>query len=242
MRPQPAKEHPILNDQPLNEAEFAALRALDTPTVCNALEITSPERRATGFTTTALVCARPGLPSIVGYARTATLRAATPAAPGAADRIAYYDYVAGGRGPTLSIIEDIDERPGFGAFWGEVNTNIHQAIGCLGVITNGSIRDLPDCAEGFQLLAGNVGPSHAHVHIVDFGKPVTIHGMTVQSGDLIHADQHGAVVIPHGVARDIPAAAAKIIDREAIVLTACKTPGSGIESVKAALAKAAEYH
>ena len=231
-----------MTDQPLSETEFAALRALDTPTVCNALEITSPECRATGFTVTPLVCARPNLPPIVGYARTATLRSMRPAAPGVADRIAYYDYVAGGQGPTITIIEDIDDQAGFGAFWGEVNTNIHKAIGCIGVITNGSIRDLPDCAEGFQLLAGNIGPSHAHVHIVDFGKPVTINGMKVQSGDLIHADQHGAVIIPHDAARDIPAAAAKIVEREAIVLAACKAPGSGIESVKAALAKAAEYH
>jgi regulator of RNase E activity RraA len=240
--PVPIKEYLILSDQPLSESEFAALRALDTPTVCNALEITSPERRAIGFTTTPLVCARPHLPSIVGYARTATLRAMQPTVPDIVDRIAYYDYVAGGQGPTITIIEDIDDQPGFGAFWGEVNTNIHQAIGCLGVITNGSIRDLPDCAQGFVLLAGNVGPSHAHVHIVDFGKPVTIHGMAVQSGDLIHADQHGAVIIPHDVARDIPAAAASIVAREAIVLAACKAPGAGIASVKAALSKAAEYH
>jgi len=232
-----------LTDQPLDENDLAALRALDTPTICNALEITSPERRAIGFTTTPLVCPRPHLPPIVGYARTATLRAMKPAAPGVADRIAYYEYVAAGAGPTISMIEDIDDQPGFGAFWGEVNTNIHKAIGCIGVITNGSIRDLPDSAEGFQLLAGNIGPSHAHVHLVDFGGTVTINGMTVQSGDLIHADQHGAVVIPHGVARDIAAAAAaKIIERESIVLAACQAPGSGIESVKAALAKAAEYH
>jgi len=226
----------------LNETDFAALRALDTPTVCNALEITSPERRAIGFTVTPLVCARPKLPPIVGYARTATLRSMQPAAPGAADRIAYYDYVASGQGPSIAVIQDIDLQPGFGAFWGEVNTNIHKALGCLGVVTNGSIRDLPDCAEGFQLLAGIVGPSHAHVHIVDFGNPVTVNAMAVQSGDLIHADQHGAVVIPHDVALDIPAAAAKIMEREAIVLAACKASGAGIASVKAALAKAAEYH
>ncbi len=231
-----------MTDQPLSEAEFAALRALDTPTVCNALEITSADRRAIGFTTTPLVCVRPQLPPIVGYARTATLRSMRPAAADVVDRIAYYDYVAAGAGPTITVIEDIDDQAGFGAFWGEVNTNIHQAIGCLGVITNGSIRDLPDCAEGFQLLAGNIGPSHAHVHIIAFGDPVTIHGMEVQSGDLIHADQHGAVIIPHGVARDIPAAAAKIVEREAIVLAACKAPESGIDTVKAALAKAAEYH
>lgn len=226
----------------LTEEDFAALRALDTPTVCNALEITSPERRAMGFTTTPLVCPRPHLPPMVGFARTATLRSMKPAAPGVVNRVAYYEYVAAGTGPTITCIQDIDDHPGFGAFWGEVNTNIHKAIGCLGVITTGSIRDLPDCAEGFQLLADRVGPSHAHVHIVDFGKPVHIHGMDVQSGDLIHADQHGAVVIPIEVAREVPKAAKQIQNREAIVLAACKAKGANIETVKAALAKSAEYH
>ncbi len=231
-----------MTDQPLSEAELDALRALDTPTVCNALEIVAPERRAIGFTTTPLVCPRPELPPSVGYARTARLRSMRPAQSGIVDRVAYYDYVAEAPGPTISIIEDIDTQPGYGAFWGEVNTNIHKAIGCLGVVTSGSIRDIDDCAAGFQLLAGNIGPSHAHVHIVDFGGPVSIHGMDVESNDLIHADQHGAVVIPMSVARDVPAAAQKIIKREAIVLGACKAPGAGIDSVKAALAKAAEYH
>ena len=228
--------------KPLTEADLDALRALDTPTVCNALEIVAPERRAIGFTTAPLVCPRPELPPIVGYARTARQRSIRPAQVGAAERVAYYEYIAKAPGPTIVIIEDIDTQTGYGAFWGEVNSNIHKAIGCLGVVTSGSIRDIPDCAEGFQLLAGNIGPSHAHVHIVDFGTPVNVHGMDVETNDLVHADQHGAVVIPIEVARDVPAAAQKIIDREAIVLEACKVPGAGIESIKAAIAKAAEYH
>lgn len=230
-----------MTDDILNESELAALRALDTPTVCNALEVVAPERRAYGFTTTPLVCPRPSLPPIVGYARTARIRAAAPARR-TVDRIAYYEYVASGPTPRISVIQDIDQTPGFGAFWGEVNTNIHKTLGCLGVVTNGSIRDLDDCAEGFQLLAGNVGPSHAHVHLVDFGGEINVANMTVSDSDLIHADQHGAVVIPHTVARDVPAAAAKIAAREAITLEACKKPGAGIEDIKAALAKAAEYH
>jgi regulator of RNase E activity RraA len=237
-----------MSEDILSEAEFAALVALDTPTVCNALEIVAPHRRAVGFTTKQLVCPRPGLPPIVGYARTARMRAMTPALPEAVDRVAYYEYVAAGadgaqsKTPRIIVIEDLDSSPGFGAFWGEVNTNIHKAIGCLGLITNGSIRDLDDCAEGFQMLAGNVGPSHAHVHITDFGGDIIVHGMAVSSGDLIHADQHGAVIIPHDVARAVPEAAAQIAAREAIVLDACKAPGSGIAEVKAALSKAAEYH
>ena len=231
-----------MKDSPLKQAAFAALRAWDTPTICNALEITSPERRAIGFTVEPLVCAFPDLDPIVGYARTARQRSIRPAQVGAAERIAYYEYIAEAPGPTIVIIEDIDTQTGYGAFWGEVNSNIHKAIGCLGVVTSGSIRDIPDCAEGFQLLAGNIGPSHAHVHIVDFGTPVNVHGMDVETNDLVHADQHGAVIIPIEVARDVPAAAQKIIDREAIVLEACKAPGAGIESIKAAIAKAAEYH
>ena len=226
--------------KPLTEADLDALRALDTPTVCNALEIVAPERRAIGFTTAPLVCPRPELPPIVGYARTARQRSIRPAQVGAAERIAYYEYIAEAPGPTIVIIEDIDTQTGYGAFWGEVNSNIHKAIGCLGVVTSGSIRDIPDCAEGFQLLAGNIGPSHAHVHIVDFGTPGNVLGMDVKTNDLVHADQHGAVIIPIEVARDVPAAAQKIIDREAIVLEACKAPGAGIESIKAAIAKAAE--
>lgn len=230
-----------MTDTPLTEAELDALRALDTPTVCNALEVVAPERRAYGFTTTPLVCARPHLPPIVGYARTARIRAMAPARE-AVDRVTYLEYVADGPAPRISVIEDLDITPGFGAFWGEVNSNIHKALGCLGVVTGGSIRDLPDCAEGFQLIAGNIGPSHAHVHLVDFGGTVTVANMEVSSGDLIHADQHGAVVIPHAVAREVPAAAAKIAERERITIDACQKPGAGIEEVKAAIAKAADYH
>src|SRR5262245_50782601 len=77
--------------------------------------------------------------------------------------------------------------PGYGAFWGEVQTNVHKALGCLGAVTNGSIRDLAGIAEGFQMLAGSIAPSHAYVHVVEFGISVTIHSMQVRSGDLIHA-------------------------------------------------------
>ena len=96
------------------------------------------------------------------------------------------------------MIQDIDGADvGYGAFWGEVQSNVHKALGCLGVITDGSIRDIPQWAPGFQALAGSIGPSHAWVHAENFGGEVRVAGMTVRSDDLIHADQHGAIVIPH---------------------------------------------
>ena len=112
-------------------------------------------------------------------------------------RLDYLDYVAAAPRPSIVVIEDLDgEQVGYGAFWGEVQTNVHKALGCLGTITNGSIRDIPVIAPGFQMLAGSIAPSHAYVHVVDFGGDVKIHGMAVKSGDLIHADRHGAVVVP----------------------------------------------
>ena len=142
----------------LSEQEFAALRALDTPTVCNAIEIVEPDRRLKGFTTAPLVCARPDLPPIVGYAVTATVRAMTTSPEAGAARATYLEHLAASSRPTIAIIHDIDPEPGFGAFWGEVNTAVHNALGCIGTVTNGSIRDLDECAESFQLLAGQIGP------------------------------------------------------------------------------------
>ena len=113
------------------------------------------------------------------------------------------------------MIQDLDEAHGYGSFWGEVNSNIHKGLGCNGVITNGSVRDLPDVAEGFQMLADRVGPSHAFVHVVDFGRPVTVCGMRVSDGDIIHADQHGAVVIPSHVCSKVKKAAQLVARRRA---------------------------
>ncbi|PCJ72610.1 MAG: acyl transferase [Dehalococcoidia bacterium] len=180
---------------PLNDQELSLLREIDTPTICNALEIVSPERRARGFTVRHLHCAFPALAPMVGYARTARVRAATPPSAGNEDqtaaRVAYYRYIDEAPGPTVMVIEDIDTPPGFGSWWGEVHSNVHRALGALGVVTSGSVRDLDMIAEGFQLLSGSVGPSHAWVQLVDCGGEVNVHGMVTNSGDLIHADRHG---------------------------------------------------
>ncbi len=226
--------------------DLDALGSYDTPTICNALEIVAPERRARGFTTEALVCADPSLPPIVGRARTATIRA-VEAPPLSAEeqrnhRAAYYEYVAQGPGPTVTIIQDLDPRPGFGAFWGEVNSTVHKAFGCLGAVTNGSIRDLAMLAPGFQLLAGKIGPSHAHVHVVDFGGQVNVFGMTVEHGDLIHADRHGAVVIPMALVRKLPAAVDLVARREKVILDACKSADFDIDRLKEAMAESVEIH
>jgi regulator of RNase E activity RraA len=122
-------------------------------------------------------------------------------------------------GPRITVIQDIDGADvGYGAFWGEVQSNVHKALGCLGVITDGSIRDIPQWAPGFQALAGSIGPSHAWVHAEHFGGEVRVAGMTVKSDDLIHADQHGAIVIPYDVAAKLPDACELCGRRETPIL------------------------
>ena len=211
------------------------LRALDTPTVCNALEVVAPDRRGHGYSIEPFFCPRPELAPIVGFARTATIRAMTnpdaDPAEAARRRVAYYRHIAEGPAPSITVIQDVDDHPGYGAWWGEVNTNVHQGLGSLGVITNGSIRDIDDSAAGFQLLAGMPGPSHAWVRVESFGEPVEVHGMTVATGDLVHADRHGAVVIPIDVAADISAAAADIAAREAVLISASREPGFSADRI-----------
>jgi regulator of RNase E activity RraA len=231
---------------PLEPDLLAALRALDTPTVCNALEVVAPERRGTGHTIHPLVCGWPELPPIVGFARTATIRASHPSGRAAADdlatRLRYYRHVAEGPGPTITVIEDLDDPPGYGAWWGEVNTNLHKGLGSAGVITNGSIRDIPVSAPGFQLLAGSIGPSHAFVHVVDVGGTVTVAGMTVRPGDLLHADRHGAVVIPLEVVGTVAGAAERIARQEAMLIAAAREPGFGIDVLERLLTAGGGRH
>jgi regulator of RNase E activity RraA len=233
--------------EPLAQSVLDALARYDTPTICNALEIVAPERRLIGFTTRPLVCPFPDLPPIVGYARTATIRATAasslPSSEQSARRMAYYDYVGTGQGPRISAIQDIDgPDAGYGAFWGEVNSAIHKALGCLGVVTDGSIRDIPQWAPGFQALAGSIGPSHAHVHVHGFGDEIRVAGMTVRSGDLIHADRHGAVVIPLDVAAKLPDAAELCGRRETPILEIARSASFSLEKLREALAKSAEIH
>lgn len=232
--------------KPLSKAELAALAKLDTPTICNVVEELAPSRRGTGFTTHPLNCARPELGAMVGYAVTATIRAMHPStrAPAEQDAInkRYYEHVAAGPRPGIVVIEDLDSQPGFGAWWGEVHTTVHKGFGCAGTITNGSIRDLPLCAPGFQMLAGVIGPSHAYVHCVDAGITVTVAGMTVSPGDLIHADEHGAVVIPHDLARKVVALAKVQARREAVIIKAARAKGFTPAKLFAAMAKAKRLH
>lgn len=224
----------------ISTADLLKLQQWDTPTICNGLELINPDHRNHGFTIDPFVCLNPTQTPLIGYAKTATIRARTPSTH--ADyktlRLNYYQYIASAAAPSIVVIQDLDDKPGIGAFWGEVNTSIHLGLGVAGCVTNGSMRDLPDAAPGFQLLAGNVGPSHAHVHVNSFAEPVTVHDMSVKDGDIIHMDQHGAVVVPPDAVTELPGAIAKIARKEAIIIGAARSEGFNFDKLKEAFASA----
>ena len=228
--------------------DLAKLAEYDTPTMCNALEVMDPRWRTTGFTVRPMVCQFPDLKPVVGYARTARIASTEPnklqGAAAKKARLEYYKYIeSGGPRPSVCVLQDLDgDRAGFGAFWGEVQSNIHKGLGCLGVVTDGSIRDTHVWADGFQALSGSVVPSHAYVHAVDFGAEANVFGMRVKSGDIIHADRHGAVIVPPEAVRGIPAMVDLLVRREAVIIGAAKKKGFSFAKLAKAIADADEIH
>jgi regulator of RNase E activity RraA len=222
-------------DPALTVAELDALAAFDTPTICNALERLAPETQAHGYTTLPFVCGFPQQKPVVGYALTAAIRSARPLGLSAAEQRAlqdgYYRYVGASAGPSIVVIQDLDSPAGCGAFWGEVQSAIHVGLGVRGLVTNGSVRDLDQWAPGFQFLAGSIGPSHAYAKPVGFGSEVQVFGLRVRPGDLIHADRHGAVVVPSKLVRDVPGAAREVAAREARILAVARGPSCTAEKL-----------
>jgi 4-hydroxy-4-methyl-2-oxoglutarate aldolase len=161
------------------------------------------------------------MPPLAGFAR--------PHAPTA--RYCYYDhmdwweYVETIPAPRVIVFEDLDAKPGFGALFGEIHAQIGRALGCIGYVTNGAVRDLPGIARtGFHLFARGVSVSHAYAHVVDFGGPVEVGGLLVNPGDLLHGDLHGVVSVPAAIAGEIPRVAAELLAQEGELIQLCQ-PG-----------------
>lgn len=216
------------------------LRRIDTPTVCNAIEVAQGRRGFDGFTRGTVICTEPGR-SLVGFAATAQIAAlAPPSEPPEivrGRRMAYYKAMHDAPRPAVAVIEDLDFPDCIGAYWGEVNTTIHLGFGMAGALTNGVVRDLGDLPAGFPVIAGSIGPSHGFVHVRSIGTPVRVFGLTVRPGDLIHADRHGAVVVPADVIPALPAAIARLQATERLILDPARAEGFDFEAFEQAWAR-----
>ncbi len=212
----------------LTEAQLEELRQFDTPTVCNAIEKFKLRSKTEGYTSPAIKAIYPDRKPIVGYACTAKISARYPGTKENEETLyAYYQSILDCPSTPISVIQDIDEEP-IGSFWGEVQTTVHKALGCMGVITNGGVRDLDEAyALGFTYLASCILVSHAYIHMEATGTPVQIGGLLVHPGDLIHADKHGAVLIPNEVADQVADACRQMQEAELPVLNECKATEDG---------------
>jgi len=212
-----------------------ALRKISSPSIANAIETFNVRPRNQGFISSEIHCLFPELGPLVGHAVTAVIRAEPQPLDGhRSSTFAWWDYVLSIPAPRVIVVHDLDEPRGQGAQWGEVQANIHKALGAVGALTDGSVRDLDEVrALGFQFAAAHVSVSHAYVHMVDFGLPVKLGGLWVKPGDLIHADQHGVVTIPTDIAAKIPEAVAKVEADERQIISVCQAKDFSADKLKA---------
>jgi regulator of RNase E activity RraA len=217
---------------------LSLLQSVDTPTVCNAIEVAQGKRGFNRFTRGTMLHSNPGAPATVGFARTARISGLAPPVEDAdiirARRLDYYRSMSAGEGPSVAVIEDVDYPNCIAGWWGEVNVAVHKGLGLSGAVTNGVMRDLDVIDKGFPVLANAIGPSHGYVHVIDIATPVNIQGMRVAHGELIHADRHGALVIPAEVIDDLESSIEKVIAAEALVLGPASEPDFTIEKLEKA--------
>jgi 4-hydroxy-4-methyl-2-oxoglutarate aldolase len=216
----------------------ADLRKIDTCSVANAIENHEVRLRNEGFIQPGIRCQFPAMAPMVGYAVPVKIRCSTPSPEGHPykDRTDWWNYILKIPAPRVVVIQDVDTTPGLGAFIGEMHATILKTLGCVGAITNGTVRDLPAVAEmGFQLFASGTSVSHAYVHVVEIGREVTIGGLKIQPGELLHGDQHGVVSVPPELAAKIPETVAGNRERERKLMALCQGQDLELQTLRDAV-------
>lgn len=222
---------------PLTPAQLDELRQLSTAVTASAIETFGVRLHNTGFADSRIGCVFKEASPVVGYAATARIRSAEPPMEKHSyfyyDRADWWNHILTIPAPRIVVIEDIDERPGLGAFVGAVHAQILQALGCVALVTNGSVRDLPEIRSiGFQLFASNVAVSHAYAHVFDFGGKVRVGGLDIAPGDLIQGDLHGVQTIPLEIADKVPAAAREILKRRKRLVDLCRSKDFSVKNLQ----------
>lgn len=215
--------------------DLKALQKLTVPTLANALEIFNVLPSNEGFCSPEIKCLFPDMGTMVGYAVTARITSDQPPSEvrPPVDEHKYWRWVAAQPGPKVVVVQDVDSPPK-GAIWGEWNTNVHRALGCVGTVTEGGVRDLDGVQElDFHFFATAVLPSHAYAAFADYGGSVRVAGMTVRTGDLLAGDRHGVIRIPAEVPLGEFAQAAEEIERlEQEIFDFCQSPEFNLDGLE----------
>lgn len=228
-----------MTSNPLEPAALENLRRLDSSSVANAIETFGVRLRNAGFADSTVHCIFEDFPPLVGYAATIRIRTAEPPMEGDSYyyRLDWLDHLVRVPAPRVLVIQDLDTHPGVGSFIGDVHTNILRAVGCVGVVTNGAVRDVEAArALKFQMFAGNLSVSHAFAHVFDIGGLVQIGHMPVQPGDLLHGDRHGVQTVPIEIAQKIPAVAQRMNQEERELIEFCQSSAFTPEQLRADVA------
>jgi 4-hydroxy-4-methyl-2-oxoglutarate aldolase len=227
----------------LSSLDLDKIRSLDTCRASNAIERLNVRLRNEGFISGAVRCRFPDFEPMLGYAVTGRIRSSSPPMTGRCyyDRMDFWSYVATIPEPRVIVLQDVDHRPGVGAFVGEIHATIALALKCIGYVTNGAVRDLPAVkALGFNLFSGSVSVSHAYAHLIEFGEPVEIGGLKIAPGNLLHGDRHGVQTIPPEVVSEIPQEAQRIMSSERELIEFCKSPQFSLKGLSEKLEQASK--
>lgn len=223
---------------PVPASALEAICQFDTCTIANAIEHFRVRLRNEGFTRPGLRAVTGDMPRLIGYAATCRVRTADPPMAGRdyVDRTDWWDKIGAVPLPRIAVIQDMDAASGGASTAGEVHAAILKALGCVGLITNGAVRDIPAVSRvPFPMFAASVTVSHAYMHVVDFGSPVEIFGLPVRTGDLLYADVHGVLSIPIDVAARVAEVAASIHAREREIIDLCQSSEFSVEKLRKAV-------
>ena len=219
----------------LTEEELDALRQFDTCMIANAIESFNVRLRNTGFADASVRCMFEDAPPMVGYAATARLRSGEPPIGGGNfhDRADFWNTLLTVPTPRILVLEDMDDPPGRGAFVGDMHAAILKGLGCVGYVTNGAVRELPSVRKmGIQLFAGTVAVSHAYAHIFEIGAAISVGGMEVRPGDLLHGDRHGLLTVPAKIAANVPGVAERLQQAEQRIIDFCRSKDFSVPKLR----------
>ena len=219
----------------LTPEQLEELKKIDSPTISNAIETLQVRDRFEGYLGPEIRCIFPELKPTLGYAVTVTIEN-VPAGESAngAKQFEFFDALEAAPRPSVCVFKDISVNPRRASQWGEVLGTTVKALGAVGVVTDGTVRDIEEVRRlgGLQYFAQGVCVSHGELRMVDINVPVEISGCKIKPGDLVHGDLNGVVLIPDEIADRVAAAAAAIYKSEGKMLEAFKKPGLTAQKVR----------
>ncbi len=201
---------------PLTHSQLQVLASLDTPTICNAIETFGVRGRIEGFLGMDIHCLFPELGTMIGYALTVKVDSTTPEVPG--DDEVWREWVRAmdaAPKPIVLVFQDIGPQPRKSAHIGEVMVTIARRLGVTGLITNGGVRDINEVrALGFHYFSAGIVPSHGNPRLLQVNVPVSLDGVKIEPGDLLHGDTNGATTIPLSIAERVADAVLQVQAKE----------------------------